>query len=286
MKYLLLYVIGFGALGYVANGQITLEHTYSLEISDYSLHPNARFINLEKSGKKILFIPDSTKIELYNTDHTIWKTINIPRVPGYKPQYMPVGLISERLFDLDDKIEYVHQVVDNSGNLKLLVYNETGDLVHDFGTYKSNIGVPMLDLAKDNDGKFKLLVKWFTMPSGAEMWHTGIYSLPGSIPCADDCGQGGTLGTDEINSMRQFGSEAIPNPSQDKVTITYQLPSGVASPFLQVFSSGGQLMKTVQLDRFAERVTISNAGLPTGAYYYHIVADGKQVSSGKMVLLR
>jgi len=63
----------------LSKAQITLEHTYSNE------NPNAsgQVILFSANGEKIMMSDTgSNQVTLYNTDYTLWKTINVPIYTG------------------------------------------------------------------------------------------------------------------------------------------------------------------------------------------------------------
>lgn len=87
-----------------------------------------------------------------------------------------------------------------------------------------------------------------------------------------------------------------PNPVSDTgTTFFYTLPAGTTSAKLMIFSAFGQLIFETQLDvsstRFPSTGTWSpvdrfGAPLANGPYIYVLVADGKVIGQGKMVIQR
>jgi hypothetical protein len=77
------------------NAQISLEHTYSGNSTNSSIG----FINLSASGDKYVINDFSlNQIKLYNTNHSLWKTITIPSLPNTIGYYYQN--ISENLFNI------------------------------------------------------------------------------------------------------------------------------------------------------------------------------------------
>ena len=77
-------------------GQITFEHTYNSS-STYS-----QLVLFSSNGEKYMAF-DSVNVNLYNTDHTLWKTIHASSYAGYKLTY--VYAVSDNLFNSDNMVE-------------------------------------------------------------------------------------------------------------------------------------------------------------------------------------
>lgn len=75
-----------------------------------------------------------------------------------------------------------------------------------------------------------------------------------------------------------------PNPFKDKTTITYQLPPQTLVAQLQISTSEGNIVQTLNLDPTLDRVIVDATSLPTGSYFYTLIADGRQVETKQMIL--
>lgn len=125
MKHTILGVlISLTSLGF-CYGQLNLEHTYEPSFPvpyQYAL-PRFGRVYLENSGEKYHTIninyagnTQSRQLRLYNADHTLWKTINVPNTTVYH--------LSETLINPDAQLEII------SGNI---IINESGDTLLSVG---------------------------------------------------------------------------------------------------------------------------------------------------------
>jgi hypothetical protein len=104
----------------ICYGQITLEHTYT--------EGNVSRILLENSGEKYYITDETNKlIKLYNSDHSFWKTINLPTTMGATLNY--VYQLSETKINTDSLIEviYTYYVINGANwDYESRVINENG----------------------------------------------------------------------------------------------------------------------------------------------------------------
>ena len=196
-----------------ANAQITLENTYPSNTR--SLGQFFQTVKLAVSGTKYVAInTDSSKITLYNLDHTLFKTINISVTNSNDA----VAYISEHLFDTDDGIEYLIGSFDLDF---LTVYNEDGSVVWTESdcSQKCFIGWQVIGSVQpivNTDSGTKMIVH---IESSGVSGPIKVYGLPGTLLT----GKKGLEGNgDEI--PEQF--KIYPNPSQDYSYIDYELPKG------------------------------------------------------------
>ena len=87
-----------------------------------------------------------------------------------------------------------------------------------------------------------------------------------------------------------------PNPVRDTgAAFFYTLPYGTSTAKLMIFSVSGRLVFETPLDQDSSRFPtagtwnpVDNAGVPlaNGPYVYVLIADGKVIGQGKMVILR
>ncbi len=119
MKNLFTYLFLFST--FIFFGQINLEHTY--------FESNVQRINLEYSGEKYYVFKNSTnELLLYNSDHTLWKTIVLP-VFGSN-QFIPIIIfnVSDTLVNSDSNVEVIYSYYNNistSYETKIISENQT-----------------------------------------------------------------------------------------------------------------------------------------------------------------
>ncbi|NOY51949.1 MAG: T9SS type A sorting domain-containing protein, partial [Chlorobi bacterium] len=96
-----------------------------------------------------------------------------------------------------------------------------------------------------------------------------------------------TVGIIENNpesSGENLSVEVFPNPTNERITFAYTLPSGNTSGKLSVFSSSGKLVRGFDLMAKRGQVVYNTSGLNPGVYFYTLRAL-KQKTTGKFVIL-
>lgn len=80
-------------------------------------------------------------------------------------------------------------------------------------------------------------------------------------------------------------ANARPNPASSAVTFNYDL-NGATSANLKIYNSLGNVVKTVALNPGAKNVQLDVSSLAEGFYFYSVIADGKAVSTRRLVIAR
>lgn len=82
-------------------------------------------------------------------------------------------------------------------------------------------------------------------------------------------------------------SQNKPNPFTDKTTIELSIPESVSKASLFIYDMNGKQVDRIDIaDRGTTNVSITSAGLTEGMYLYSFIADGKIVSTKRMVLTK
>ncbi|MCZ8198313.1 MAG: T9SS type A sorting domain-containing protein [Flavobacterium sp.] len=119
MKNLFTYLLLFSTSFF--SGQINLEHTYNDGL--------IQRINLENSGEKYYMFKNSTnELLLYNSDHTLWKTIVLPIIGNNQLAPTRIFHISESLINPDTNLEVIFGYYNNSSisyETKVISENQT-----------------------------------------------------------------------------------------------------------------------------------------------------------------
>ncbi|XZF15091.1 T9SS type A sorting domain-containing protein [Chitinophagaceae bacterium MMS25-I14] len=77
----------------------------------------------------------------------------------------------------------------------------------------------------------------------------------------------------------------VPNPFSHETVVKFNLPAQVNSAYMAVYDLSGKQLKTISItQRGASSVTITADDLSAGIYIYAIIADGKSISSKRMVV--
>jgi len=241
---------------------------------------NLSVINLQLSGKKYASFDNiAGQVRLYNLNHTIWKTINLPTIAGLTrstndvPQY-----ISENLFKLDNKVDMavVYYNTTTTSEYDNVIIDETAAVIQ---TVDSVFSVNIYNAGMTTDS-FVAVFNGTGFPSLIAK----VYSLPGTIPC-NLCGNGlgfaKALHTDDGNL-----SDPAPNPSSNQTKLTYALPEGSSKGEISIYNGNGELIKTYPVDNTFSYITLDNSMLPAGIYYYNLVADGNITMTKKMLVIK
>ncbi len=96
------------------SAQIALESVY--DSAGYTVQSSLAIVNLEEDGEKFVRIVRTAterKMDLYNMDHSWWKTIECISFPVDSNSAQPMVnnyfmYISQHLFNLDDEIEFLY----------------------------------------------------------------------------------------------------------------------------------------------------------------------------------
>jgi hypothetical protein len=283
MKLKLLITILLLTAVFRTNAQITLDHQYLTD------GPGAAF-KLGPSGLKYYsehrdFNPGPTYFSLiyftlYNADHSIFKTITIPQIPGKRAS--EIAFVSETLFDLDTLIEYMlsyenggqyYDVAVLSENGNTLLYVDSGNYTAGSSAYGFRGFVSKPIFPDGNQTKLYL-----ETPGGIN-----VYNLPGQLPCLE-CNGGLTAGIADNSNNNQRTSTAFPNPSRNQFTIQYTLPLKSKTAFIEIYDMKGVLVKKSKLNNSSSQVVIFNNELSSGLFIYRIIADDKLVSTDKIII--
>lgn len=246
-----------------SQGQINLENTYN-----YS----GTYTNLKVSGDKF-FIMDvvNSQCRIYNTDHSLWKTINLS-VPANNYVY-DIKFVSENLFTTDNTLclAYVYYNYDQVNQF----YTYNAKIIRENGTVLATIpGCQHLNLFKTSSGASKLITYSYDYSLVLYTITTRVYSLPGIITSTED----GVSGWPVLSDLPAF-----PNPVSTEVTIPYALPEGSADAMLRLFNQTGQIVKEITILPENNKCILNVQGMPAGVYVYNIEA-ASGTHTGKIVI--
>jgi hypothetical protein len=289
MKKLLFIILLFTGNHICSYGQLTLDHVYLTDSPD-------RYVNLGPSGLKYVALHydvptiSYTYFNLYNPDHSLYKSILIPQFPG---KYCnKIEYISEALFDTDSLIEFIAEYLAPAPppNPAIRVCNELGNILLERDSACTpglngllDMGMGSQTIFPDASGTKLIINKSYF--SGSGQYTTEIYNLPGQLACLD-CNNGFING---IAVQNPFTSEkstvAYPNPFTDNVRIRYSLPADARHASLQLFDINGNLVKKKDIDRHFNEIIITGAEIKQGAYVYRIVVDDRVIANEKIIKL-
>src|ERR1041385_8743771 len=104
---------------YCSFSQITVDHVYTVDPPRYAfkLSSGLKYCAEHSTNYSL------TYFVLYNPDHSVYRTINVPQVTGKKATF--IAYVSDALFDTDTLIEYMLLYQSNTMNiLDVAVCNE------------------------------------------------------------------------------------------------------------------------------------------------------------------
>jgi hypothetical protein len=289
-KVLLAIILLLSVFHETSRAQLTLVHQLNRRRFETGI------VNLAISGKKIISLnsnnfshtyPDT--FFFYNMDYSLWKQVICPQIAGYNIQCnflwtvgtaLGVFYPSETFYNTDTNLEvgvfYLKSSDHSRGNF--YVINEHGvltDSISDLDAYSTEIFRAYADTSGSST-VWKLIVP---MVNG-----TNFYTLPGSLPC-ETCSVPPTGISQVDDKNKDILSQPNPNPSGDLVNIVYTLPKGVSVAELILYNNNGIRVKTYKVTNQFTYITLDNSQLPSGLYYYNIVANGNVSSTHKIAIL-
>lgn len=266
--------------------QISLEYSYGV-CEEFPVH----ITTLENSGDKYVVYDDvSYTLNLYNLNHTLFKTISIDTLAiGVFPSYYPQGegvfvsYVKENLFDLDGQVEFVWQfsgfdpallqlkvisaIIDESGQ-PLAVFDSCY-IISDFSEFYQPI--------RNTTAGTKLFVE------NSVTSEYRVYSLPGTLTC-NPCGSVSGL-QDPTEQTEKLSSKVFPNPTNNTITIEYQLPKGTDSGVVKIYSNTAKEIRSYSIGKAFNTIQLSIGTFASGQYIYRVEAhDGSLISSGKFIV--
>lgn len=255
----------------ILNAQITLENSYNAT----TIYGNFSVINLSSSGYKYCYANYANKtVKLYNLNHSIWKTINLPVPNGYS--VYSVYNVSESLFNTDASIEVAYTSFLYNFTVTPAIWNYEGKVVNETGT--SLVTIPdcqSLSVSNTGPNGWKLIAT-IDSTNKSSIKSFDVYSLVGSLPL---------ITAIHNETPVDMGSSLTPNPSGDRVRIDYNLPPGVTSGEITLFDLNGSELKRYAVDNSFTSLDLNNGDLPSGTYFYKISA-GNNSTTKKMIIVK
>ena len=246
-----------------AFSQIVKEHEYT---------SSANLVELAISGDKYYTLNwTASTCELYNLDHTLWKTINLAVPAG---QYLyDVRHVSETLFNVDSKVElaYTYYAYDTT----LFYYTYTTQIINEDGTVVLSLtGASYSEIHALADKSTKMLAWLYDYSVIPYTVRTVVLALPGTI--FSDKQPGGT--------MTEQHSQAFPNPCSGSVTVPYVWPDHAMTGTLEVTDMSGRITHTYPVGKGFNDLVLNTEGWPKGAYHYRVVAGGSATKGGTFIV--
>lgn len=278
MKKILYLIVVLFCVVHNSNAQITYETSYSAQpLMLYFNHMSPKWMTRATAGNAIY---------LYNLNHSLYTTINIPS----QPANFAVAYITEDLFDTDStNLEYLIASVNTQSNF-VKIYRQDGTLLFQRDSawmtcsailtnidYRSNI-VP-------TDSGTKMFVGIYTPYYN----HSEVYSLPGVLPCPSLCGSvapGGSSPLQIEEAVQKNFNNPYPNPSSSQIRLPYQLPQGETSGEIVFYDLTGSEVKRYKVDTTFSELILTTSDLVAGSYYYQLQTPHSKSEGKKLIVIK
>ena len=257
-KAILIFILLLTA--WAGHTQITFENNYP---------GSTTLTRLSLSGDKY-FMMDWTnnKCKIYNTDHTLWKTIDLPVPSGW--YLYDIRYVSETLFNLDSKVELVYTYYNY--NTTQQYYTYATKVINEEGSVLLTVqGGGFSEVISTVAGNLKFLVYVYDYSVSPYTVNTQVFSIPGQLV---------SDGPPLSNPVNQ---EAFPNPTRSVVNIPYPTREGAPKAMITLSDMTGKAVRTRQADLSGSLLRIDASGLPRGLYHYQIQSNGQILTNGKII---
>lgn len=222
-------------------GQITLEHVFPAgETAKVYKNENQTFYFTTKF--------ESNTINIYNSDYSLYKTINVQSPAGFGTVSFPDAdnfqfAISKHIFNNDDKLEIV--VSFGSGISKLQIINEDGVIIKNFDNEYYDYDIELFTDKTTNKNKLVVL----NTTNASE-----VYILPSS-----------SLASKEIEYQKKLS--AFPIPTNKTLNIFNPVNGANKVEFYDV---SGKMVMSKSFNINENRISVEVENLPKGNYIYKI----------------
>lgn len=140
-----------------------------------------------------------------------------------------------------------------------------------------------------NGGEQYITIGNFSIDSATDTLHIGGNNYPGSYYYIDDVTVKKIAGCDTIDTVHEYNNGMVfnlyPNPNNGKILLNYSLNANDKAELL-IYDSIGKLISTHKLDSSSAQLTITDAQLSDGIYFYRIKVNNKIVQSDKLIIIK
>ena len=234
---------------YVYNKNFTLEHTFPF---------NVMRVYLEGHGEKYYRLPNqTTSIDIYNSDFTLWKSI--PFQPN-NSSLNAIPSITSKKINSNSDLEIFITAYDTINHINTLyLIDDLGNLLHTFPNYYT------CELSEIEGLPIKIIAEGFNSSNTFK----GVFSLQ-NAPLS--------IAEEKLNENVNVQS-AYPNPFESKTTIN--LLNSDSNPSIEVYSLTGSLVYPKQT-RLNHSIELNFDDCAKGIYVIKL-KEGDSVSVLKIV---
>ncbi|HSO87564.1 MAG TPA: T9SS type A sorting domain-containing protein [Draconibacterium sp.] len=248
---------------FVLQAQVTLDKKY-----DYS----TSVVKLETLGYKyyLMDVPLG-QCRIYNTDHSLFKTINC-NVPS-SFYLSDIKFLSEKLFDSDAGIELLCTFYKYYSSQNYYEYDSK--IINDDGSQIAFIDGSLYNYVnKTDDNTYKLFSYCYDFSIFPEKVWTSIYSLPGSP----------TVSAMMIKNEPDILLNAFPNPATQSLKIAYALPENINQATLHLIDNSGKQVEQFIVDNHTDHLMLDVSRYQSGVYHYFIEYASTKTPAKKLVV--
>lgn len=237
---------------FIVKSQINLEHKF-----ENSTQGKIHYFNTENSTF-FSVVSANNQVKIFNSDYSLYKTVTISLPTEYSETEVKFFLFSTKLFNMDEKIEFLVSYYLNDGstdNFSLALYDEDGVILKDFGPRDTS--EPSIIKTAANQVKLRVdrcTVDITTNPKTYN-YSTDIYSLPGNVP------------NNIISFESMQNSSAFPNPAKTTVNLPYRIDKNQTA-FINIYNMKGQLVERKQIDAQFDKIALNISAYSSGTYIY------------------
>ncbi len=234
---LLLSLIILLAASAVVEAQITFEQRLPADVYPFKT---------SQSGTWYAEWSYSISVSVYRSDFTLYRELHPPYInPG---EYGDIYFMSDKLFNTDDKLEYMLFRYDSASNVEGLLVNEDAEILYEFGLVAN--AYPFIT----QSAGMNPVLGFRTVDFDLGILVTDLYSLPGTyLPVQNAAGQ------DVFYPS--------PNPANNYIKIPYHINSS-ADALLTIYNTSGAQVEKMILDKNSESTILNVTGFSPGVYIY------------------
>lgn len=264
----------------ICKGQMTLEATYPSS----SVNAGKRFLltQIEAMQYKYLVVePTASQFKLYNLNHSLYMTVNIPVPFSSSLNNYNVCFVTKSLFDCDtSNIEYaIMNLGDGSPTYPtpyFAVYRSTGTLLQKIDSCRFlNYGSGLVY------GPYMNPVPIINTTAGAKLILTHVN---GSVKVYGLCSLLPT-NISNINSNPFLDNLPYPNPTSSKINLPYKLADGETG-FIFIYDISGKKIKEYLVDSNFESLSPEIADFSSGEYFYSLKTNSGESKAKKFIVAK
>ncbi|NOX46958.1 MAG: T9SS type A sorting domain-containing protein [Chlorobi bacterium] len=216
----------------------------------------------------------NNKCVLYNSDHSIWKTIDI-NIPEDNYIY-EIKYVSQHLFNSDDLVEllvvyseykYTNDTIGYYEFTTMIVNETDGELL-------SVLGGANPYVFNNGGSSSKLMIYIYDYSLQLYPLQTQVYHLPGVQLAVNDLEDPGGFPL----------KNPFPNPSRSEITIPYNLSAGEESGYLVIADNTGKTIDKYFVGQKEDQLKINISSLKSGIYLYWIESPNRKSATRKFIV--